>query len=72
MEAVDQLLMLLLAHKQQLEMDTQELRLEMMLEFLYTSRCLKEKSLGEKRSHLQHIASDMNIVGPPKMLCAVS
>ena len=62
MEMTDKLLELLINHKQQMETDDEELRLEMLLEFLHTSRNIKEKSLLDKRSHLQHITSDLSVV----------
>lgn len=64
LETVTHMLEVLSKYKDELEAENSETQLEILLEFLTTSRSLKEKTLADKSQHLRHLESDISLVRP--------
>ena len=62
LETVTEMLMHLTNYKETLEVENEEVQLEMLLEFLCTSRHHKEQMLADKARHLQHLEADIQLV----------
>eukprot|EP00241_Pyramimonas_parkeae_P003377 CAMPEP_0114262768 /NCGR_PEP_ID=MMETSP0058-20121206/22030_1 /TAXON_ID=36894 /ORGANISM="Pyramimonas parkeae, CCMP726" /LENGTH=760 /DNA_ID=CAMNT_0001378759 /DNA_START=115 /DNA_END=2397 /DNA_ORIENTATION=- len=62
LETVTHMLEVLSKYKDELEAENSETQLEILLEFLTTSRSLKEKTLADKSQHLRHLESDISLV----------